>query len=109
MSFLPTPMAMTMVPVIHYVAPKTICWDRPDDMYLVGNVRPGDGGGPLPTLRPFQVTGQDQDATRSYATLSIKARDCLAWKPAFEAGRRVILTLNVNGTDRDLPLQLSLT
>jgi hypothetical protein len=102
-------MAMKMVPVIHYVAPQPICWDQPDDMYLVGNVIPGDGGGPLPTLRPFQVTGQDPDATMSYATLSIKARDCLAWKPAFEAGRRVILTLRVNGRDEQLPLQLSLT
>ena len=107
MSFLPTPMAMTMVPIIHYVAPKTICWDRPDDMYLVGSVLPDDGLGPLPTPRPFQVTGHDLDGIRSYATLSIKARECLAWKPAFQARRRVKLTLNVDGVDRELPIQLS--
>ena len=107
MSFLPTPMSLRMTPLVRYVKPETICWDDPDDMYLVGNVAPGDGLGPLPTLQPFEVTGPHKDANMSYATLSIKARDCLAWEPAFVARRLVNVTLNVDGTPRTLQVRLS--
>lgn len=106
MAFAPTPVALTMGRFF-YVPPAGISWDKPEDMYLIdADVLPGDGGGPLPAGRPFEVTGQNQSGTASYATLSAKRPDCIGWEPAFAAGRQIILRLDVHGVVQNLHVEL---
>jgi hypothetical protein len=107
MAFIPMPAAMEMGP-FSIVSPTTISWDQPEDMYLIdADVLDADGKGPLPATRPFEVTGQNQSGTTSYATLSMKRREWRNWAQAFRDNRQVIVRLDVDGVVRDLHVTLS--
>jgi hypothetical protein len=109
MAFIPVPSAMQLRRFLSFfVNPTTISWNQSDDMYLVdANVRVDDGGLPPPATRPFRVSGQNEEGGVTYATLSFRSRDCSDWKEEFRANRQVILTMNVDGADEDLRVQLS--
>jgi hypothetical protein len=109
MAFIPMPSAMQLRKIFSFfVNPTTISWNRPDDMYLVDtNVEVDDGGLPPPATRPFVVSGQHEDGGTTYATLSFRSRECSRWADEFRADRKVILTMNVDGDDEPLDVQLS--
>lgn len=107
MAFVPTPLPLIKN---HFgkILPCTITWDQPDEMFLVGNPQPADGGPPLPFVQPFVFSGNlIVEGTYNQATLSIKPSEFDGVCEACVTHRLVDLTMDVDGAPQHLLVQLT--